>query len=184
MLGVQRALCRRLRRAQHRRMVRRRLGLGRQHLPEQGRRERTRSAADRQILAGHGWFYDSTFQESDLGNVATIAVDASDRLRVVVAWDQCPGYSSISPELNVDFDMVIDGPPLRRLGPRLRRYNLSDFDNYEVVEFTAPVGATYTVRVSAPRWHGCAAEGGRKRARFAAAWTKEPNPPVTTPVAG
>lgn len=110
-----------------------------------------------------------TLTPSDLGTVASFYAGRTRRVPVVLAWDQCPGWSVTDPELNVDFDMVVQG-----LGSNPARYfNLSSVANYEVVEFVAPASGTYQVKLSAPRWATCAAEGGRQRARAAVAWTSE-----------
>ena len=76
------------------------------------------------------------------------------------------------PTLKADFDMIIAGPASP--SPWIRREyhsNISDVDNYEVIELIPQVSTTYTVNVAAPRWGTCAAEGDRQRARLALAWT-------------
>jgi hypothetical protein len=125
-----------------------------------------------QILENQSYYYDGTFEPADLGSRVQIPVGANERLRVVMAWDQCPGYGATSPQLNVDFDMVLEAPTGRFMPPD-RYSNLSDADNWEVVEVTTDLPRTFTVKISAPRWSPCAAEGGRQRARLALAWTTE-----------
>jgi hypothetical protein len=125
------------------------------------------------ILADNSYSYRSQVNPEDLGTLATFTVNAWDLVRVVMAWDQCPGYNITQPELNVDFDMVVEGPgKIPALRPHY--FNLSAVDNYEVVEFVALAGGTHSIKVSAPNWSPCAAEGGLRQARLALAWTKQP----------
>jgi hypothetical protein len=126
------------------------------------------------IVKNGQYFYDARFEPVDLGSYRTISVAPNRRVRVVMAWDQCPGYSGLSPELNVDFDMVVERevPPLGGVPPE-RHFNLSYVDNWEVIEFFTPMGGRYTLKVFAPRWSPCSAENGTRRARLALAWTTE-----------
>ena len=76
-----------------------------------------------QIMTDETSSFDKAFTPTKLGPVVSIYTPANHRLRVVLVWDQCPGYSPFNPELNVDFDMVIAGPPPPSLG--LRREYIS-----------------------------------------------------------
>ena len=129
------------------------------------------------ILKNRQYFYDARFEPADLGSHGTISAAPNHRVRVVMAWDQCPGYSFLSQELNVDFDMVVERETPHGVPPDLH-FNLSDADNWEVVEFFTPIGGRYAVKVSAPRWSPCDAEGGARRARLALAWATEKVPVV------
>jgi Subtilase family len=124
------------------------------------------------ILNDTTYFLDKQFEPADLGRVASISAATGERVRVVMAWDQCPGYDSLDPQLNVDFDMVVSRQERSPRPATMHRSNLSDVDNYEVVEFIAP-GGIFDVHLSAPQWQPCAAEGGAQQARLALAWTKE-----------
>lgn len=115
-------------------------------------------------------FWSRDLTPTDLGEVASINVSSSERLRVVLAWDQCPGYDVFAPELNADLDMVVLGPSGQTFS------NLSRVDNYEAVEFVAPASGAYRVMLSAPTWNPCASEGGARRVPVGLSWTKEPGP--------
>jgi len=52
-------------------------------------------------------------------------------------------------------------------------------DNYEVVEFVTIMGGTFNIRLPAPRWSTCAAEGNLQRAKVGLAWTWEPSSVVS-----
>ena len=104
----------------------------------------------------------------DLGTMAEFHANAGQRVRVVLSWDQCPGYDMFDPELNADFDMIVAGP-----GNWNWNYNISSVDNYEIVEFVATYTGNYSAYVWSPRWNGCAEEGGAQRVPMAITWTIE-----------
>ncbi|WP_395838297.1 S8 family serine peptidase [Archangium violaceum] len=131
------------------------------------------------IVTHKAYFYDSTFEPADLGRQVRIPVGANERLRVVLAWDQCPGYSTWMPQLNADFDMVLEAPAGQFPRPPDRYSNLSGVDNWEVIEVTTLLPRTFTVKLSAPRWSPCDDEGGRQRVRLALAWATEPASVIT-----
>jgi hypothetical protein len=113
---------------------------------------------------------------TQLGLMASIPVNISDRVRVVLAWDQCPGYDAFDPKLKVDLDLTVREPYIGT--STINHSNLSFVDNWEVVEFVAFKTGTVTVHVSAPRFDACAAEGSQKVVPMAVAWTKEAAPPM------
>jgi len=136
----------------------------------------------KQIMENRSWVFDRTFEPGDVGVKATIKVPVAQRVRVVLAWDQCPYQSVISNDLNADLDLVVRRLPT--FPPRLPtevHSNLSSVDNFEVVEFVSELGGTYQLTVSGPRWSTCAAEGGARRTRMAIAWTTERWRPVNAP---
>jgi hypothetical protein len=113
-----------------------------------------------------------------LGLQASFTVGTQERVRVVLAWDQCPDYLSNDPELKVDLDLVVRQ---RVFGPwGITITNPSFVDNWEVVEFIAS-GGTVEIHVSAARFGACAAEGNQRRVPMAIAWTKEPLPIALQP---
>jgi hypothetical protein len=110
-----------------------------------------------------------------LGLQASFTAGFQERVRVVLAWDQCPDYSTYHPELKVDLDLVVRE---RVFGPVVRTYTNPSFaDNWEVVEYIGG-GGTVEIYVSAARFDACTAEGNEQRVPMAIAWTKEPLLPV------
>jgi len=109
---------------------------------------------------------------------ASFAVGSGERVRVVLAWDQCPGYEKFDPRLKVDLDLVVRTP---YLSSTLTYTNASLYDNWEVVEFVTTKSGTATVNVSAPTFGTCTAEGGKQLVPMAIAWTKEPAYAVQLP---
>lgn len=123
------------------------------------------------IMAGSSYRYKRA-TPADLGSQAQIPVTAGERVRVVLAWDQCPGYQPFASQLKVDLDLVVRAPSmLRNLTDAYS--NTSFSDNWEVVEFVAARTGTAEVFVSASRFEACAAEGGLQRVPMSVAWTKE-----------
>jgi hypothetical protein len=105
-----------------------------------------------------------------LGLQASFTAAFQERVRVVLAWDQCPDYLTNDPELKVDLDLTVRAPGLVR---PVTITNPSFVDNWEVVEFIT-MGGTLEIHVSAARFDACAAEGNQQRVPMAIAWTKEP----------
>ncbi len=118
------------------------------------------------IMASASYLY-RLLTPSTIGMIKEISLPASKRVRLVLAWDQCPGWNRFDPELNADLDMVVETPAQAFL------YNVSHVDNHEVVEFVTSQAGTYRVHISAPTWSTCAQEGGQKRVRASLAWTLE-----------
>jgi hypothetical protein len=113
---------------------------------------------------------------TQLGLLASVPVKRSDRVRVVLAWDQCPGYTATDPQLTVDLDLVVRAP---YAGTTALKYtNPSFVDNWEVVEFVASSTSTITIHVSAARFGACTADNGQKLVPMAIAWTKETSLPL------
>jgi hypothetical protein len=50
--------------------------------------------------------------------------------------------------------------------------NVSHVDNYETVEFVAPVAGQYTIEVTAPRWDLCPYDNSHAT-NLALAWSKQ-----------
>jgi hypothetical protein len=119
-----------------------------------------------------------------LGTQASFPVEKDERVRVVLTWDQCPGYDPFDPALTADLDLAVRAP--NHLGfpaPRtVVHTNTSLSDNWEAVEFIAHASGMIDVVVSASRFATCAAENTTARAPMAIAWTKEPAPLVVTPL--
>jgi subtilisin family serine protease len=115
-----------------------------------------------------------------VGTQGSFPVERDERVRVVLAWDQCPGYDIFDPELTADLDLVVRAP--NHLGPPfpplIAHTNLSFSDNWEVVEFIARASGNAEIVVSASRFDQCGAENGLARAPMAIAWTKEAVPPI------
>lgn len=131
---------------------------------------------------------------------STFSVTAAqgERVRVSLTWDNCPVNPSTFPNqdaLIVDLDLAVRGPnvpifvqpypPI--LGtrasvlakPRIIRpsapffaSNASHVDNYETVEFVAPVAGNYVIEVTAPRWGVCPYDQSMAT-NLALAWTKQ-----------
>lgn len=108
---------------------------------------------------------------AELGLQASFPVSALDRVRVVLTWDQCPGYNAFDPQLTADLDLAVRAPGMMPRRPDTFS-NPSSADNWEVVEFTAQRGGTAEIFVSAARFEACAAEGGLQRVPVSIAWTK------------
>jgi hypothetical protein len=71
-------------------------------------------------------------------------------------------------------------PPLEvQMVPTVYR-NSSRVDNYEVVEFTAPVGGTYEIEVDVAKWEVCPWDGGRST-HAAIAWDVQLGAEVSQP---
>jgi hypothetical protein len=102
---------------------------------------------------------------------ASFSVAANERVRVVLAWDQCPGYNSTDPQLTVDLNLAVVAPGYPSA---VVHTNPSLVDNWEVVEFFTGKAGTVTVAVSASRFGACAADGNTQVVPMAIAWTKEP----------
>jgi len=118
---------------------------------------------------------------SDLGlqSDINIPVKLYDKVRVVLAWDQCPEYDKFDPELFVDLDMSVKVS--NSSYPYLTSYNTytntSFSDNWEVIEFTAQSTGTAKINLSASRFNACGAENNQKRVRTAISWTTYSNEP-------
>jgi hypothetical protein len=121
-----------------------------------------------------------------LGMQTSFPVERNERVRVVLAWDQCPGYDIFDPDLTVDLDLAVKTP--NHLGfpfpTKVTHTNPSFSDNWEVVEFVALASGTVEVIVSASRFETCVAENNLARAPMAIAWTKEAAVPVVKPARG
>jgi hypothetical protein len=125
------------------------------------------------------------------------SASAGQRVRVALAWDNCPVSPLTYPNqdaLIVDLDLAVRGPnapitisPLPIVKGTLSTRstvtaatltapffaaNASHVDNYETVEFVAPVAGTYRFEVTAPRWGQCPHDGGYAT-NLALAWAKE-----------
>lgn len=124
------------------------------------------------IMASSSYRYKKA-TPTELGAQAQIPVTAGERVRVVLTWDQCPGYNAFASQLMVDLDLVVRAPSmLRNLTDA--HTNTSFADNWEVVEFIAPRTGTAEIFVSSSRFGACAADGGLRRVPMSVAWTKEP----------
>jgi hypothetical protein len=110
-----------------------------------------------------------------LGTQATFAVKANERVRVVLAWDQCP-YTTGATDLRVDLDLAVKAP--NNMGGTSTHTNVSFHDNWEVVEFIAPVAGTATISVDSDRFEACPSENNTAVVPMSIAWTKEPAPLV------
>ncbi len=122
------------------------------------------------IMSGSTYRY-RKITPAELGLQASFPVNMHDRVRVVVAWDQCPGYVAANPELKVDFDLSVRAPGMMPRMPEAYS-NPSFADNWEVIDFVAQRNGTAEVHLSASRFGTCAAEGGVARAPVSIAWTK------------
>jgi hypothetical protein len=116
---------------------------------------------------------------STLGLQATFDVKVEERVRVVLAWDQCPGYTvngEDNPQLLVDLDLSVRAPSNVAEGQVDIHTNVSFVDNKEVVEFVTRAAGQVSVIVSADRFGKCEADGNLALAPMGIAWTKEPAP--------
>ncbi len=122
-------------------------------------------------------FMFNTLSPSELGTQFSFAVEAKERVRVVLAWDQCPEYDRHDQELWVDLDMVVEAPS--RVPRQVTHHvNPSFLDNWEVVEFITEASGEAKVSLSAARFRRCTIDGDQAQVRAAFAWTKEPAPDV------
>jgi len=122
---------------------------------------------------------------STLGVQASFEVDVQERVRVVLTWDQCPGYMAYAPggvQLTADLDLAVQAPSalLSPFEQTITYTNVSFVDNKEIVEFVSQAAGTVDVVVSGDRFGTCEADGNVAVAPMALAWTKEPAPIVIT----
>ncbi|MEZ4363350.1 MAG: S8 family serine peptidase [Kofleriaceae bacterium] len=90
-------------------------------------------------------------------NVTTMSLVSNRVTRVAVTWDTNPSYNQYAGQPSADLDVTILGPSGAVVA------GSGSWDNpYEMIEFTAPVTGTYTVRVHkyrcslTPKWLGWA----------------------------
>ena len=132
------------------------------------------------------------------GSTFSIDAAAGQRVRAALTWDNCPVNPLLyanQDALVVDLDLAVRGPnapiitrpdpPIvaTRLSPQATTIgvrlptapffasNASHVDNYETVEFVAPVSGTYRFEITAPRWGVCPYDGGTST-NIALVWTK------------
>lgn len=142
----------------------------------------------------------STHFDANRKYTSTFSIDATagQRVRAALTWDNCPVNPLLYPNedaLIVDLDLAVRGPnvpifhtPFPPIVSQVSlqatvvdRYkattpffasNASHVDNYETVEFVAPVTGTYRFEITAPRWGVCPYDGGTST-NIALAWTKQ-----------
>jgi hypothetical protein len=110
----------------------------------------------------------------DLASPLSFVVNAGDRVRVVLSYDQCQiSTISVADSLLADLDLVVneDSVDVSQPGHHVHANN-SPVDNTEIVEFTAAAHSQITVKTHAQYWNACT--DGNKRTYMAIAWDALP----------
>jgi hypothetical protein len=95
----------------------------------------------RGLLGGWGGLNYSCSAATNL-DVAAIHLTAGRTVRMAIAWDNDPNYSSYASRPGADLDLLVIGPTGGTVASSV------SFDNtYEIVQFTAPASGTYRLRV-------------------------------------
>jgi len=98
----------------------------------------------------------SDFDASNKKELASISVNAGEKIRAVISWNTCPngyGYGPVSPPLpgvSADFDLTIKNP-----GGGVEMTASSYDGGYEILEITAPTSGTYKIEISYYTWENC-----------------------------
>jgi hypothetical protein len=121
----------------------------------------------------HGTFLPTLPGQPGLG-VVTFPTAGSERIRVVLTWEQCPDYLILSPDLFVDLDLIVRAPAGPPIGQTTAHTNISRRDNWEIVEFNSLRSGTVSVHVSAPVIKPCPSASDPRAVHFGLAWTSTP----------
>jgi subtilase family protein len=126
-----------------------------------------------EVLKGDQFFSklverDSDFDSADnLNSPVVFPVNAGDRVRVVLTYDQCQdSMISIPDVLLADLDLVVTENSID--GTRQVRANNSHVDNSEIVEFTAANRALITANTHVQHWDACT--DGSRQTHLAITW--------------